>query len=88
MKLKWTLFLTLNPWDSPLNPDMAITSFSVTDTLVFFCLCGIRDKTIDACIDGIKLNLISFPLKNKHISHLCHFHSNAASLRTTQQEIL
>ena len=44
-----------------------------------FRLCGIRDKTTDACIDGINLIISSIPLKNKHISHVTHICSDSGS---------
>ena len=74
--------------DTVPNPEpLGLSSESRYGYYLIFCdrysrifrACGIRDKTTDACIDGINLILSSLPIQNKHISHLTHIRSDAGS---------
>ena len=74
--------------DTVPNPEpLGLSSDSRYSYYLIFCdrysrifrICGIRDKTTDACIDGINLIISSLPIKNKHISHLRHIRSDAGS---------
>ena len=63
MKFKLIQFQTLNPWDFLLIPGLTIFLSYVTDFHVQ--ICGIRDKTTDACIDGIKSIISTMPDTNR-----------------------
>ena len=74
--------------DTVPNPEpLSLSSESRYECYLIFCdrycrifrVCVMRDKTTDACIDGINLILSSLPIQNKHISHLTHIYSDAGS---------
>ena len=44
-----------------------------------FQICGIRDKSTDACIDGIELLLSTFPSSQRHLRYIWHICSDAGT---------